>query len=146
MRNFRKILLGVLALVVFALCSCAVLDDAAKLEAYDFGGDRIPSLSSVAGERKVTSVESGSRTGGVEYKNFSYESSSMSADMDAYFAALKDAGFIVTKDSAGNTLKGSVELGCDSVDEGKIILINLAWDNSIIEVQISKGDGVITPN
>ena len=140
----RAIFLLLLCVPMLLFCACGILQDAAKLETYDLGNDKIPSLTSVVGERKVSGVETGSRTGGVQYKNYTYETQTLTEDMDAYYAALLQSGYLVTKSSEGNTMKGSLELGRNSADAGKAILIGLAWDNTLITLSITKGDGTIT--
>ena len=135
------VLVGVLLLVVNSS-----LNSAAKLQTYDFGSDKIPSFNSVVGERKVTGVGSSSSTNGTQQKDYTYETQSRDDDLDAYYDALKSAGFLVLKPMDGNTLKGSMQLGIASADEGKIILIDLSWDNAKVSVALAKGDGTITPN
>ena len=148
MEKTKKNVLCLLSICAVALLlgACNILGDAAKLEVYDFGSDRIPTINSVVGERKVTGVETGTRTGGVQYKNYTYETQTLTEDMDAYYFSLQEAGFLVTKSSDGNTLKGTLEMGCNSADEGKLILVGLAWDNTIITISIVKGEGSVTPN
>jgi len=46
----------------------------------------------------------------------------------------------------GNELKGSMQLGINSADEGKSILSDLSWDSAKFSVALAKGDGTITPN
>ena len=141
------IVLAIIALVgVLLLVVNSSLNSAAKLQAYDFGVDKIPSFTSVVGERKVTGVGSSSSTNGVQQKNYTYETLSRDNDLDAYYDALKAGGFLVLKPMDGNALKGSMQLGIASADEGKIILIDLSWDNAEFSVALAKGDGTITPN
>ena len=147
LKIFLIIVLAVIVLVgVLLLVTNSTLSNAAKLQTYDFGSDKIPSLNSVVGERKVTGVRSSSSTNGTQQKDYTYETQSRDDDLDAYFEALKATGFLVLKPMDGNTLKGNMQLGIASADEGKIILIDLAWDNTKVTVQLTKGDGTITPN
>ena len=136
------VIVGVMLLIVFP----ATLNNAGKLQTYDFGTDKIPSFNSVVGERKVTGVGSSSSASGTQQKDYTYETQSRDADLDAYFDALKAAGFLVLKPMDGNTLKGSMQLGIASADEGKIILLELSWDGAKVSVALAKGDGTITPN
>ena len=152
MKKRLKIILAIVLLVVviigvlFLVVLPAALNNAVKLQTYDFGqSDKIPSLNSVVGERKVTGVSTSASTGGAQQKKYTYEAEARNEDINTYFNALKEAGFLVTKEEEGNELKGSIQLGCASADEGKIILVDLAWDNTRIAVQITKGNGTITP-
>ena len=136
------LIVGVMLLVVLP----ATLNSAAQLQTYDFGqNDKIPSFTSVVGERKATGVSTSASTGGVQQKRYTYETQSLGEDLDAYVDALRAAGILVTKVLDGNKLKGSIQLGCSSADEGKIILIDMAWDNANVVVQLTKGDGTFTP-
>jgi hypothetical protein len=153
MKKPLKIILAVVLLVViivgvlFLVVLPATLNSAAKLQTYDFGEkDKIPSFNSVVGERKVTGVSTGSSTGGAQEKSYTYETDTLGDDLDAYVDALRASDILITKALDGNKLKGSMQLGCASADEGKIILIDLAWDNTRAVVQLTKGDGAITPN
>jgi len=115
------------------------------LQTYDFGADKMPSLNSVVGDRKVTGVSSSSNTNGTQQKKYTYETQSSGEDWIEYHNALKAAGFFVTETQEVNDLKGSIQYGCVSADEGKIILINLSWDNNQISVELIKVVGTITP-
>ena len=134
------VLVGVLMLVINSS-----LTGAAKLHAYDFGADKIPSFNSIVGERKVTGVGSSSSTNGIQQKNYTYETHSRDNDLNAYFNALTAIDFLLLEPMSGNELKGSMQLGIASSDEGKIILLDLSWDNTSISVALAKADGTITP-
>jgi len=152
MKKSLKIILAIIVLIVvilgvmFLIVLPATLNSAAKLQTYDFGSDKVPSFNSAVGERKVTGVGSSSSASGTQQKDYTYETQSRDDDLDAYFNALKAAGFLVLKPMDGNTLKGSMQLGIASADEGKIILLELSWDSARISVVLTKGDGTITPN
>jgi len=155
MHIMKKVLKVIISIVVIAvvlvvtilLVSKNALDSAAKLQTYDFGdNDKIPSLTSVVGARKVAGVSSGSSTNGVREKSYTYETETLNEDLDAFVASLQTNSFLITKSLDGNALKGSIQLGINSIDEGKIILVDLSWDNTRIVVQMTKGDGTITPN
>ena len=153
MKKPLKIILIILLLVVvvvgvmFLVVLPATLNNAAKLQTYDFGeNDKIPTLNAIVGERKVTGVSTSASTGGTQQKSYTYETQTLGDDLDAYVDALRASGILVLKALDGNKLKGSMQLGIASADEGKIILIDLAWDNTKVTVQLTKGDGTITPN
>ena len=135
------ILVGVLFVVAFSS-----LNNAAKLQAYDFGNDKIPSFNSVVGERKVTGVSSGSSSNGTQRKDYTYETLSWEADADAYVDVLEAAGFLITRVLDGNMVKGNMQVGIASADEGKIILIDFSWDNNTVKISLTKSDGTITKN
>jgi hypothetical protein len=135
------VIVGVMLLVVLP----ATLNNAAKLQTYDFGEtDKILSFNSVVGARSVTGVSTGSNSGGTQQKSYTYKTETLFQDVDTYAGALQTSGFLVLKSMEGNELKGSMQMGCESADAGKIIIVDLAWDNGVV-VQLTKGDGTITP-
>ena len=148
-KSLKVILIIVLAVIILVGVALLLvnnsLNSAAKLQTYDLGTDKIPSLTSVVGERKVTGVGSRSSTNGTQQKDYTYETQSRDNDLNSYIGALQAAGFLVLKPMDGNDLKGSMQLGITSADEGKIILIDLSWDNTRISLALTKGDGTITP-
>ena len=151
MKKGVKVLIAVAAFVIVSIAVVllivlpATLNNAAKLQTYDLGADKIPSLNSIVGDRKVTGVSSSAKTGGVQEKTYTYETQSLGEDWLAYHNALHEAGFLVTRSLNGNDFKGDIQYGINSADEGKAILIDLSWDNTRIAVQITKGVGEITP-
>jgi len=154
MKKFLKILLIiVLALVILVgviiFVANNALRSAAKLEAYDFGSDKIPSLTSIVGERKVTGVSTSASAstsaGSVQQKHYAYETQTLGDDFTAYHNALHEAGLLVTVSKEGDDLIGSIQYGYDSADEGKIILMDVSWDNGKIAVDLTKSEGTITP-
>ena len=152
MKKAFKVLLSIILLVVVVLAVVffvvlpATLNSAAKLQTYDMGTDKIPSFNSIVGERKVTGVGSSSSTSGSQQKNYSYETASLGDDLDAYVDGLRAAGLYVLRVLDGNKLKGNMQLGINSAEEGKMILLDLSWDSASCTVLLTKGVGTITPN
>ncbi|MCL1855113.1 MAG: hypothetical protein FWF86_05210 [Clostridia bacterium] len=149
MKKTQKItLIIVLAIVllvgVLFLVASASMNNAKKLQAYSFDGDQIPSFNSVVGERKVTGVGSASSTGGIRKKDYTYETQSRDADVNAYTAALQEAGFIIAGTKDGGAFKGGIQFGIASADEGKIITLDLSWDNNKVTVELAKMEGTVT--
>ena len=152
MKKAFKVILAIVLLVavvvgvMFFVVLPATLNNAAKLQTYDFGqSDKVPSLTSVVGERKVTGVSTSASIGGAQQKSYTYETDTIGEVVNTYIDVLHAVGFLITQPIDGNSIKGGTQLGCASADEGKIILVDLAWDNTRVAVQLTKGDGTITP-
>jgi len=134
---------SVLLMLAFILTGCgAVLEEAAKLSEYEAGDDRIPSITSVVGEREVTGVESSVKNGIVS-KQYTYVSNSVYDDLLAYVSALMEDGWLVTKDIDLKVVPGSGELGKKSSEEGQIVLLSFAYEDSKYTINITKGKGTI---
>ena len=134
----------IMAALTFLLCSCGMLDDAAKLTEYDFGTDKVPSINAVIGEeRKVTGISTGTENG-VQYKQYTYQTSSMLEDLSAYSVHLRENGWIVTKDYNLNDGSGEMQLAIESADAGKILVISVAFEEKQYAVRINKLEGTLT--
>ncbi|OQA48665.1 MAG: hypothetical protein BWY46_01269 [Firmicutes bacterium ADurb.Bin300] len=141
-KNRRILFMPLCLLYVLIFTGCGVLAEAGKLEQYEMGKDVIPSITSVVGERAVTGVKT-SIDGGVATKQYSYTSDSVYDDLLAYITKLMDEGWLVTQDIDLNVVPGSGELGKESSEEGKILLVSFSYDESGYEIKISKGEGTI---
>jgi len=146
------IIVGIIILAIILTVAAIVvavnvtLGNAAKLQTYDFGVDKIPSLNSVVGDRKVTSAGSSTNSNGVQTKNYTYESATYSEDWLAYHYALQAEGVPITKSREGNDFNGSIQYCYISADEGKIILVDLSWESNRVSLVLTKTPGTYTPN
>ena len=128
---------------VLALSGCgAALEDAAKLDEYDMGGDRIPSVTSVVGEREVTNVSSETNNE-VKSIQYTYVSDTVYDDLWAYVQKLMDDGWLVTQDIDLNVVPGSGQLGMESKDDGEILLVSFAYEDDQYAIKITKSKGTI---
>ncbi|MCE5236398.1 MAG: hypothetical protein ABFC62_03830 [Clostridiaceae bacterium] len=132
---------GVLALA-FMLSGCGALEAAGKLEQYDMSGDAIPSVTSVAGEREVTGVNAATNNG-VVTKTYTYVSSTVYDDLWAYVQKLMDDGWLVTEDIDLNVVPGSGQLGMNSTEAGKILLVSFTYDSAGYVIELTKAKGTI---
>jgi len=127
-----------MAAVLFSGCG-----NAAKLTEYDFGSDKIPSINAVIGEeRKVSGVSTGAENG-VVYKQYTYQTRTMVDDLMAYYSRLDELGWSVTKDFDLNDVEGEMQLAIESADEGKILIMSVAFTPNRYAVKISKMVGTL---
>jgi len=137
-----------IVIVVLLACmvgACGFLKEAANLQEYDFGSDKIPTINSQVGERTVTGVESGT-SNGAHQKQYTYKSDSVFNDLMKYSQFLRDNGWIVTADYNLNSTPGSAQFAKESADEGKILIISIAYEADKYAVKITKGVGTLTHN
>ena len=144
---FKKIILG---LVVIVVCAVAILffvtGNAAKLAEYKFGPDKVASVNAVIGEQRKVSGVTSSISNGVQQKQYTYESESVVKDLTTYTLHLRNNGWIVTKSydlAAGN---GEAQLGIESADKGKILIMSIVFEPNKYAIKITKADGQLTRN
>ena len=134
----------ILSALTFLFCACGLFDDAAKLTEYDFGSDKVPTINSVLGEeRKVTGISTGTENG-VQYKQYTYETSSMLEDLAAYSVYLQDKGWVVTQDYDLADGAGEMQFAIESADAGKILVISVAFEKTQYAIRVNKLVGELT--
>ena len=145
MKTFLKVVLGIFAvlLVLFVaivgIAIVAVNSQTTKTEV-TLGDDSIPTLYTVVGERKVIKTGAGI-SNGVSYEQLIYDDDVVSNDdISKYISSLKeDEGFLVTENKS--TL---LQLAKESVDDGKLVLVNIITDGSKVTLEYRKGTGELT--
>ena len=149
MKWVKRILIGiiVIAAIIVGLWFYTT-NSASKLTEYDFGTDKIPSINAIIGEtRKVTGVSAGtsvSTSGSAQYKQYDYETASMVKDLMAYWAYLQSNGWLALKDFNLNASSGEMEVGKESADNGKILIISVKFEQSGYTIKITKVAGTLT--
>ena len=142
---YKKVVSNISLMLVCALLLCAC-GNAAKLTEYDFDTDKVPSVNAVIGEeRKVSGVSTGT-TNGVRYKQYTYESASVTEDLTKYTTRLRDIGWLVTQDYDLTERKGEAQLAIESADSGKILVMSIAFDSGRYAIRVNKMDGDLTSN
>ena len=144
MKKIKYIALFVAVILVSAclLSGCSVLSNAAKLQEYDFDSDKIPTVNSVVGERQVTYVST-SISNGNDMKEYTYQSDSVFDDLLQYTQYLRENGWIVSVSYDLNNMPGSAQLGKQSADSGKILLLTIDYKSGEYTVTIIKGEGTL---
>lgn len=141
---FKKKVTALISLLC-ALVLLSACGSTAKLTEYTLGEDKAPGIYAVLGEvRKVTGVNVGTNNG-VQYKEYTYETSSMVDDLAEYTTHLRDNGWMVIKDYDFNEGTGEAQLAINSVDSGKILIISIAFETNYYSIRINKLDGELTP-
>lgn len=144
MKKSTRTALAIALVCVFVLTGCAVLSNAAKLEAYVFGPDSIPTVNSVVGQRKVTSVQSGTGTDGT-YKTYTYESETVSEDLIAYLIdTLLENEWYALVDFNLYNVPGMAQLATESEDSGQIIIMDVTYEQNAYTIKLTKGKGTLT--
>lgn len=149
MKKGLKIFLIVLACVL-ALGMIAggaaffMMSNAENAEEYTMGSDTIKSVKAVVEKRDVTSVSSGT-SDGVHTKSMHYKSGSVQSDLVTYIQYLREeAGFQLLQDMDLRQCPAVVQLGKESEDPGKILVMTIDYDQFGYTLTIKKGQGTVT--
>ena len=144
MKSKKRLVLfvGVFVMLACLLSGCSILNNAAKLQEYDFDSDKVPTVNSVVGERKVTNVET-SISNGVQEKRYTYQSDSVTDDLAQYTQSLRNNGWVVTQSYDLSSTPGTAELGKLSADSDKILLLSISYTGSDYTIKITKGEGTL---
>ena len=113
---------------------------------YVLGNDKLPSINLVVGNRELASYNNldGDNiiTKVYKYKNVEDTKS----DLSSYIKVLKnDYNYLYTTEVNLSKSKGKFQLGNNSVDSNKIIIITISYDKDSYTVKLTKGDGKINP-
>jgi len=145
MKMWKKILIGIVVIVAIgAAVLFYTIDSASKLTEYDFGTDKVASINAVIGETRKVNGVSVSTSSGSQYKQYTYETASMVQDLMTYSNHLRNNGWLVLKDynlTAGN---GEMQLGIESADSGKILIMSVVFEQNKYAIRITKGEGTLT--
>lgn len=148
MKTFGKVVLIVVCvLVVIGFIGMGIAffatGNTANADEYSLGNDTIKSVKAVVEKRDVTSVSS-STSNGVSTKEITYKSNTVYQDLLTYTQYLRsEGGFVLTKDMNLNVSPSTVQLGKESVESGKIILLTISYDSLGYTISIQKGAGTL---
>lgn len=138
-------LVGLVALIFVVVF--VVINNTANADYYKLGKDQIPSIKLVVEKRSVGKVE-GATSGGVTTKTISYtDVESPTDDLTEYVTYLLDnEDFGVTEEYNPDVIPGSTQLAKESVDDGKIIILDIEYDQGGYTLVFTKGKGTYTAN
>jgi len=148
----KSIVTAILALcVILTLASCSLMQDKGT---YEMGKDSITSIKGVIGEmgaRKVTGVSTATNNG-VQTKEYTYttdpaDETQAANDIAAYWNYIHaNDGFLSLVDFDSLPYAGDVELrfAKNSVDEGKIIIMDIEYNTKGYTITLTKGEGTLT--
>ncbi|MDR0382155.1 MAG: hypothetical protein LBH86_09230 [Oscillospiraceae bacterium] len=126
------------------LSACTVADtDPSALETYDFGRDKVPSVTSVVGRRTVTDVESEGKN---EFpsRQYTYQSDSVSDDLSQYIQRLQEQAWTAT--GVGYNLEespGSAQFFKESADEGQILTVFITYEDNEYAIKVTKMEAIL---
>jgi len=137
--SVKTLVLSFLALSFVALSGCGIMDAAAKLQEYNLEGDKIPTINSQVGQRKVIRVETAETQ-----KQYTYKSDTVFEDLLQYTLYLRENGWTVIQDYNLEDMPGNGQLAKASSDEGKILIVAFAYEEEKYAIKVTKIEGTLT--
>ena len=139
------IVLIAIAVFVWSNILTTILNKAAESDYYTMGSDQIPSIKQIVGKRSINSTET-STSNGVTTMKFVYnDNQSPQQDLIDYTVYLRESeGFTVTVSYDLNKAFGSAQLAKESLDEGKIIIMDIEYDSAGYTLVLTKCAGTLT--
>ena len=143
MRVIRYISLLLILALILPLSACKALGEASSLTEYDIAGEKVPAITGVVGDRKVSYVETGT-SNGVPYKQYTYDSSTVVDDLAKYIQYMDEHVWYTTQDYNLSVVPGTAQLAKNSSDAGMIIIISIAYESNKYIINIQKTEGTLT--
>jgi len=148
MKIRRFTALALMLCLVVTLAACGALKDDGT---YELGKDSITSMSGALGvERKMNGIsaetKNGVQTNIYEYLTDPNDNTQAANDVAVYFQYLLDNdGFLSMKAFNGLPYEGGVEMqfAKSSVDEGKIIILDIEYNEKGYTLTFTKGTGTL---
>lgn len=125
------------AVMTCSLAACAK-NDPANPHTYDFGKDKVASISSVVGDREV--IGRGYQDEN-EFPSFTYtySSTTVTEDLQTYVQSLKDNGW--TPSGPGfdlTTFPGTVQMVKESKEQNKILVLVIAYEEDAYTLKVTQ--------
>lgn len=145
MKKLLKIVLIIFALgLIGGIIAFMAVGNTANAEEYKIGNDTIKSIKSIVEKRQVVSVST-KASNGVTTKTIEYKSDSVQDDLLKYTQYLRnEGGFALTKDMDLREIPSTVQLGKNSNDAGKIVMMTIDYNSFGYTITIQKGEGTLT--
>lgn len=145
MKKLLKIVLIIFALgLIGGIIAFMAVGNTANAEEYKIGNDTIKSIKSIVEKRQVVSVYT-KASNGVTTKTIEYKSDSVQDDLLKYTQYLRnEGGFALTKDMDLREIPSTVQLGKNSNDAGKIVMMTIDYNSFGYTITIQKGEGTLT--
>ena len=140
MRNKR----GIFALLLLFMILLAAGCTSSTAPTVEIGGEVLPSLYSVVGEKKITGTSKSISTGLAEVE-LTYQGVSID-ELNSYIESLISDGYLVTQEASATGSGQGYQIGKEASTEGNIILISFYFeDGGSTVINYAVGAGTITP-
>ncbi len=145
MNKIFKIVLIIFVLgLIGGIIAFMATGNIANAEEYKLGSDIIKSVKTIVGKRQVVSTST-ETSNGITTKKIEYKSDKVQDDLLKYTQYLRnEGGFTLTKDMDLSVIPSTVELGKNSSDSGKLIMMTIDYNSFGYTITIQKGEGTLT--
>lgn len=145
MNKIFKIVLIIFVLgLIGGIIAFMATGNIANAEEYKLGSDTIKSVKTIVGKRQVVSTST-ETSNGITTKKIEYKSDKVQDDLLKYTQYLRnEGGFTLTKDMDLSVIPSTVELGKNSSDSGKLIMMTIDYNSFGYTITIQKGEGTLT--
>lgn len=140
MKNKRGILAFILLAMVVFMAGCA----SSTAPTVEVGGEVLPSLYSVVGEKKITGTSKSINTEAAEVE-LTYQGVALD-ELNSYIESLVSDGYMITQEAQAQGTGQSYQIGKEASADGRIILISFYFeDGGSTVITYTVGEGTITP-
>lgn len=145
MNKIFKIVLIIFVLgLIGGIIAFMATGNIANAEEYKLGSDTIKSVKTIVGKRQVVSTST-ETSNGITTKKIEYKSDKVQDDLLKYTQYLRnEGGFTLTKDMDLSVIPSTVELGKNSSDSGKLVMMTIDYNSFGYTITIQKGEGTLT--
>lgn len=145
MNKIFKIVLIIFVLgLIGGIIAFMATGNIANAEEYKLGNDTIKSVKTIVGKRQVVSTST-ETSNGITTKKIEYKSDKVQDDLLKYTQYLRnEGGFTLTKDMDLSVIPSTVELGKNSSDSGKLVMMTIDYNSFGYTITIQKGEGTLT--
>ena len=145
MNKIFKIVLIIFVLgLIGGIIAFMATGNIANAEEYKLGSDIIKSVKTIVGKRQVVSTST-ETSNGITTKKIEYKSDKVQDDLLKYTQYLRnEGGFTLTKDMDLSVIPSTVELGKNSSDSGKLVMMTIDYNSFGYTITIQKGEGTLT--
>lgn len=134
------LILCIALIIVVGIVVCFTLNlmkGASTLEYYDVGGYKVSAITKVVGEKKVSGITSSVKNN-VSMKSYTYESpESPVNELATYFTYLAENEGFILDGNEGNDQIGGKAIAHKSVDENRLIILEIYYDSTGYTINIS---------
>ncbi|MBC5648698.1 hypothetical protein [Christensenella tenuis] len=135
---------GIFALLLLVLLSLAAGCASSTAPTVEVGGEVLPSLYSVVGEKKITGTSKSISTGLAEVE-LTYQGVAVD-ELNSYIESLVSDGYMITQEASATEDGQTYQIGKEASKEGNIILISFYFeDGGSAVINYAVGAGTITP-
>ena len=142
----KKKYLFIIPIIIIVLIILIILNNPKDEEYYVLKDDKIKSITSLLGERKLTR-KTKKKYNDTIIKTYKYKKiKNPSIDLSKYIIYLEnESNFMTTKEYNLNNEKGTLQLSRYSTEKSYIILIDISYNKNSYTIKITRGKGKITP-